>query len=49
MKITLPLHSFIRSRPHLSMALAIGVAAGLLLPSSWQQMTRLLTAWNVAV
>lgn len=49
MKITFPLHSFIRSRPHLSMATTIGVAAGLLLPSSWQEMTRLLTAWNVAV
>ncbi|MGX9776588.1 DUF1345 domain-containing protein [Janthinobacterium aestuarii] len=49
MKITLPFRSFIRSRPHLSMATAIGVAAGLLLPASWQQMTRLLTAWNVAV
>ncbi|MGK5077822.1 DUF1345 domain-containing protein [Janthinobacterium sp. HLX7-2] len=49
MNIRIPLHSFIRSRPHLSLATAIGVAAGLLLPSSWQQMTRLLTAWNVAV
>ena len=49
MKITLPFRSFIRSRPHLSMATAIGVAAGLLLPASWQEMTRLLTAWNVAV
>ena len=26
-----------------------GVAAGLLLPSSWAPMTRVLTAWNVAV
>ena len=49
MKIPLPFHSFIRSRPHLSLATAIGVAAGLLLPSEWLLMTRLLTAWNVAV
>lgn len=49
MHIPLPFHGFIRSRPHLSLATAIGVAAGLLLPSTWQLMTRLLTAWNVAV
>lgn len=49
MKISFPLRGFIRSRPHLSLAIVIGVAAGLLLPDSWRQMTRLLTAWNVAV
>lgn len=49
MKISLPFHGFVRSRPHLSLAIVIGVAAGLLLPSSWALMTRVLTAWNVAV
>jgi len=49
MKISFPLHGFIRSRPHLSMAIVIGVAAGLLLPDAWRQMTRLLAAWNIAV
>jgi len=49
MKISFPLHGFIRSRPHLSMAIVIGVAAGLLLPDAWRQMTRLLVAWNIAV
>ena len=49
MKIPLPFHSFVRSRPHLSLAIVIGVVAGVLLPSSWELMTRVLTAWNVAV
>ncbi|MET3130897.1 putative membrane protein [Oxalobacteraceae bacterium GrIS 1.11] len=45
----IPFHGFIRSRPHLSLAIGIGVAVGVLLPAEWQGMTRLLTAWNVAV
>lgn len=49
MNIAFPFHSFIRSRPHLSMSIAIGVAAGILLPSSWALMTRILTAWDIAV
>lgn len=49
MKIPLPFHGFVRSRPHLSLAIVIGVAAGVLLPSGWELMTRVLTAWNIAV
>ena len=49
MRLSLPFHSFIRSRPHLSLAIAAGLAVGLLLPDAWKLMTRLLTAWNVAV
>ncbi len=49
MKIPLPFHGFVRSRPHLSLAIVIGVAAGVLLPSGWEAMTRVLTAWNIAV
>ncbi|MDC8757371.1 DUF1345 domain-containing protein [Janthinobacterium fluminis] len=49
MRIPLPFHTFVRSRPHLSLAIALGLAVGLLLPDAWQLMTRLLTAWNVAV
>ncbi|UTY56011.1 DUF1345 domain-containing protein [Massilia sp. erpn] len=45
----LPAHHFIRSRPHLSLAIALGAVAGLLLPSAWTLLTRLLGAWNVAV
>lgn len=49
MPISFPFHRFIRSRPHLSMSIAIGVAAGFVLPSSWASMTRVLTAWDIAV
>jgi uncharacterized membrane protein len=44
-----PLHGFIRSRPHLSLAIVLGLVVWPLLPSGWEAMTRLLTAWNVAV
>ena len=44
-----PLHSFFVSRPHLSLAVIFGAIVGPLLPHSWQFMTRLLTAWNLAV
>ncbi|HAT30569.1 MAG TPA: DUF1345 domain-containing protein [Janthinobacterium sp.] len=49
MRIPIPFHSFIRSRPHLSLAIGIGLGVGLLLPDSWKLMTRLLTAWNAGV
>lgn len=40
---------FVSSRPHLSVAIVVGLLVGLLLPASWLLMTRLLTAWNIAV
>lgn len=43
------LHRFIRSRPHLMLAVALGVAVGLLLPHSESLLTRALIAWNAAV
>lgn len=42
-------HYFIRSRPHLSLAIALGVAASLFLPHNWSYLTRALTAWNIGV
>jgi hypothetical protein len=39
----------IHSRPHLSTAIMLGVAAGPLLPDSWPWLTRLLACWNVLV
>ena len=49
MRLHLPLHGFIRSRPHLSLAILLGLVIWPLLPSDWHAMTRTLTAWNVAV
>ncbi|MFA9216261.1 MAG: DUF1345 domain-containing protein [Sphingomonadaceae bacterium] len=49
MKIPLPLHHFIRSRPHLSGALLLGGLLGLLLPQHWAWLTRLLVCWNAGV
>ncbi|CDG84812.1 DUF1345 domain-containing protein [Janthinobacterium agaricidamnosum] len=49
MRMPIPFHHFIRSRPHLSLAIGIGVTVGCLLPDDWHGMTRLLAAWNVAV
>lgn len=43
------LHRFIRSRPHLSLAIALGVLVGLLVPDSEPPLTRALIGWNVAV
>ncbi len=40
------LHRFIRSRPHLSVAILIGLAIALLLPASWDPIRRALLAWN---
>jgi uncharacterized membrane protein len=43
------LHRFIRSRPHLSLAIGLGVIVALLLPKSESLMTRALISWNAAV
>jgi uncharacterized membrane protein len=42
-------HHFVRSRPHLSLAIALGAVAGYFLPGDWVLLTRTLTAWNIAV
>jgi uncharacterized membrane protein len=42
-------HYFVRSRPHLSVAIVLGGVAGIFLPSSWLWLTRALVAWNIAV
>ena len=47
--MSLRLPGIIHSRPHLSMAILLGVAAGPLLPDSWPWLTRLLTCWNIVV
>lgn len=39
----------IRTRPRLVVAIALGIASGLLLPAHWSLVTRTLTAWNVTV
>ncbi|MEC5162911.1 putative membrane protein [Janthinobacterium sp. CG_23.3] len=49
MPISLPFRGFIRSRPHLSLAIGLGLAVSVFLPREWQAMTRVLTSWNVAV
>lgn len=43
------LHHFIRSRPHLTLAIALGAVAGLLLPAQLSLLTRILLGWNVGV
>ena len=43
------LHRFIRTRPHLSVAILLGIAAALLLPPSLGPVLRALLAWNGAV
>lgn len=43
------LHRFIRSRPHLSLAIALGVVVALLLPDQMFIITRALISWNAAV
>lgn len=43
------LHRFIRSRPHLSLAIALGVVVVFLLPDSERPLTRALIGWNAAV
>jgi len=42
-------YHMIRSRPHLSAAIAVGAVAGLLLPSTWRPLVRALSAWDIAV
>ena len=49
MSLHIPLPSFIHSRPHLSLAIALGAVVGPLLPDAWPLLARLLTAWNIAV
>ncbi|MHA4870119.1 DUF1345 domain-containing protein [Duganella sp. PWIR1] len=49
MKPTLALPSIIHSRPHLSLAIALGLAAAPLLPTTWPWMTRLLACWDIVV
>jgi uncharacterized membrane protein len=43
------LHRFIRSRPHLSLAAALGLVVGILLPVAGSPLTRALIGWNAAV
>lgn len=43
------LHRFIRSRPHLSLAIMLGATIGLLLPKSEAVLTRSLIGWNAGV
>ena len=43
------LHRFVRSRPHLIMALALGGIVALLLPAHLSVVTRSLIAWNAGV
>lgn len=49
MKIHTLLHRFVRSRPHLSLAIALGVALGLALPDTLRPIVRALLGWNVTV
>jgi uncharacterized membrane protein len=39
----------IHRRPHLSLAIALGVLSGPLLPDGWSTVTRILAGWDVAV
>lgn len=43
------LHNFIRSRPHLSLAIGFGIVVGLVMPHSESPLTRALLGWNAAV
>jgi uncharacterized membrane protein len=43
------LHHFVLSRPHLSLAIALGVVVGALLPATPSPLTRALIGWNAAV
>ncbi|MEO7496273.1 MAG: DUF1345 domain-containing protein [Massilia sp.] len=43
------LHRFIRNRPHLSMAILLGIVVAAMLPDSLFLMTRALISWNAAV
>lgn len=39
----------VRARPRLFIAAAVGIAAGVLLPSDWRPATRSVVAWDIAV
>jgi uncharacterized membrane protein len=43
------LHRFIRSRPHLSLAIALGAVVGLAVPNSHAWLRRALVGWNAGV
>jgi uncharacterized membrane protein len=43
------LHRFIQSRPHLSLAIGLGILVGLLMPESVDGLTRALIGWNATV
>ncbi len=49
MRAQLPLRGFIRSRPHLVGAIALGAVVGPFLPHAWSWLTRLLVAWDTGV
>jgi len=49
MKIPESLQDFIRSRPHLSVAILIGALLGPFLPADWTLLTRTLVCWDTAV
>jgi uncharacterized membrane protein len=43
------LHSILRSRPHLSFAVLLGLFVAVFLPATWSLLSRALCAWNVIV
>lgn len=43
------IHHFARRRPHLVIALAVGIGVALPLPEHWKILTRALAGWNMAV
>ena len=49
MQFHLLLHRFVRSRPHLTLAIALGVLVGVATPESYRPVTRALVAWNSGV
>ena len=44
-----PVHRFARHRPHLTIAIIVGLAVGFASPPQLQALTRVLGGWNVAV
>lgn len=44
-----PVHRFAHRRPHLAIAIAIGIGAAFVLPAQWKIIMRALTAWNIGV
>ncbi|NRR33275.1 DUF1345 domain-containing protein [Oxalobacteraceae bacterium] len=49
MPLHLPFHGFIRSRPHLSLSMLLGLVAAPLMPGDWNWLSRVLGCWDVAV